>query len=113
MARSSTTVLAEEKQAFWKLQRPPGDNVAMDTGEQVAAEIIDAIRSGRDIWVFDQILQGPDRLEQARKLVLERRAACSDPDEVAFLTSIIGRLETERTVGRIVDETQDVLQMRE
>ena len=85
----------------------------MDTGEQVAAEIIDAIRSDRDVWVFDQILQGPDRLEHARKLVLERRAACSDPDEVAFLTSIIGRLETERTVGRIVDETQDVLQMRE
>jgi hypothetical protein len=65
----------------------------MDTGEQVAAEIIDAIRSDRDVWVFDQILQGPDRLEHARKLVLERRAACSDPDEVAFLTSIIGGLE--------------------
>jgi hypothetical protein len=58
----------------------------MDTGEQVAAEIIDAIRAGRDVWVFDQILQGPDRLEHAR-------AACSDPDEVAFLTSIIGGLE--------------------
>jgi hypothetical protein len=35
--------------------------LAMDTGEQLAAEIIDAIRSGRDVWVFDQILQGPDR----------------------------------------------------
>jgi hypothetical protein len=74
-------------------RRPPGDNVAMDTGEQVAAEIIDAIRSGRDVWVFDQILQGPNRLEHARKLLLERRAACSDPDEVAFLTNIIGGLE--------------------
>ena len=67
----------------------------MNTGEQLAAEIIDAIRSGRDVWVFDQTLQGPDRLEHARKLLLEERAACSDPDEVAFLTSIIGGLERQ------------------
>jgi hypothetical protein len=65
----------------------------MDTGEQLAAEIIDALRSGSDVYVFDQILQGPHRLEHARKLLLEKRAACSDPDEVAFLTSIIGALE--------------------
>jgi hypothetical protein len=38
----------------------------MDTREQLVAEIIDAIRSGRDVWVFDQILQDPDRLEHAR-----------------------------------------------
>ena len=66
----------------------------MDTGEQLAADIIDAIRSGRDVWVFDQMLQGSDRLEHARKILFERRSACSDPDEVAFLTSIIGRLES-------------------
>jgi hypothetical protein len=65
----------------------------MDSGEQTAAEIINAIRSGRDVWVFDQILQGPDRLEHARRLLLERRASCSDPDEVAFLTSIVRALE--------------------
>ena len=59
----------------------------------MAAEILDAIRTGRDVWVFDQILQGPDRLEYARKLLLERRAVSSDPDEVAFLTSTIERLE--------------------
>jgi hypothetical protein len=81
------------KREFRKLQRPPGDNVAMDTGEQLVAEIIDAIRSGRDVWIFDQILQGPDRLEHARKLLRERRDACSDPDEAAFLTSVIGSLE--------------------
>jgi len=65
----------------------------MNTGEQIAAEIIDAISSGRDVWVFDQILQGPDLLEHACRLLLERRAVSSDPDEVAFLTSIIERLE--------------------
>jgi hypothetical protein len=77
---------AAMKRGYRKL--PPGDNVVMDSGEQMAAEIINAIRSGRDVWVFDQILQGPDRLEHARRLLLERRAACSDPDEVAFLTNI-------------------------
>jgi hypothetical protein len=65
----------------------------MDTGEQLVAEIIEAIRSGRDVWIFDQILQGPDRLEHARKLLRERRDASSDPDETAFLTSVIGSLE--------------------
>jgi hypothetical protein len=40
-----------------------------------------------------RLLQGPDRLEHARKLLVERCAACSDPNEVAFLTSIIEELE--------------------
>ena len=71
----------------------PGDNVAMDTGEQLASDIIDAITSGRDVWVFDQILQGPDRMEHARRILFEKRAACADPHEVAFLASIIGGLE--------------------
>ena len=65
-----------------------------EAGEQLAAEILDAIRTGRDVWVFDQILQGPDRLEYARKLLLERRAACSDPTEATLLSSIIGGLES-------------------
>ena len=81
------------RRGFRKLHPVPGDNVAMDAGEQLGTDIIDAIKSDRDVWVFDQILQGPDRLEHARKILLERRDACSEPDEVAFLTSIIGKLE--------------------
>ena len=73
-----------------------GDNVGMDAGEQLAAEILDAIRSGRDLYVFDQVIEGPDRLERARKVLIEKRDARSDPDEVAFLTSIIRGLEKGR-----------------
>jgi hypothetical protein len=65
----------------------------MDAGEQLAAEILDAIRAGRDIWEFDQYIVGPESLERARKLLIEKRDACSDPDRAAFLTSIIGGLE--------------------
>ena len=65
----------------------------MDAEEQLAAEILDAVRSGRDIWVFDQFIGGPDRLERARKVLIEKRDACSDADESAFLTSIIRGLE--------------------
>jgi hypothetical protein len=84
------------KRRFRKLQPAPGDNVGMNTGGQLAAEIIDVIKSGSDVWVFDQLLQGSDRLEHACKLLLEKRAACSDPDEAAFLTSIIDGLEKQR-----------------
>jgi hypothetical protein len=65
----------------------------MDTGEQFAAEILDAIRSGRDLWVFDQFIEGPDRLESARKVLIEECDARADPDEAAFLTSVIRGLE--------------------
>ena len=65
----------------------------MDAGEQLAAEILDAVSSGRDLWVFDQFIEGPDRLERARKVLIEKRDACSDADEAAFLTSIIHGLE--------------------
>ena len=69
----------------------------MDTGEageQLAAEILDAIRSGGDLYVFDHYLgAGPDCLERARRLVIQRRDACSDPDEAACLTSTIRALE--------------------
>ena len=73
-----------------------GDNVEMDAGEQLAAEILDAIRSGRDLWVFDQFIEGPDRLERARQVLIEKRDACSDPDEVVFLTGVIRGLEEGR-----------------
>jgi hypothetical protein len=68
----------------------------MDAGEQLAAEILDAIRSGRDLWVFDQFIEGPDRLERARQVLIEKRDAESDPDEAAFLASIIRGLENGR-----------------
>ena len=59
----------------------------------MAADILHAIRSGRDLWLFDQVVEGPDRLERACNLLIERRAACSDPDEAAFLTTVIRGLE--------------------
>jgi hypothetical protein len=68
----------------------------MDVGEQLAAEILDAIRSGRDLWVFDQFIEGPDRLERARQVLIEKRDAESDPDEAAFLASFIRGLENGR-----------------
>jgi hypothetical protein len=58
-----------------------------------AAGILDAIRSGRDIWVFDQYIGGPDNLERARKVLIEKCEACSDLYSAAFLTSIIRGLE--------------------
>jgi hypothetical protein len=61
----------------------------MDAGEQLATEILDAIGSGRDLYVFDQYIVGPDSLKRARKVLIEKRDACLDPDEAAFLTSII------------------------
>ncbi len=76
-----------ETTAFW------GDNIVVDTGQNVLAHLIDAIKSGRDVWVFDQILMGPDRLKHAREILIDRRAGCSDPDDAAFLTGIIGELE--------------------
>jgi hypothetical protein len=36
-------------------------NIGMDPGEQLAADILDAISSGRDLWVFDRYNRGPDR----------------------------------------------------
>ena len=68
----------------------------MDAGEQLAAEILDAIRSDRDLYVFDQFIEGPDRLERARQVLIEKRDARSDSDEVAFLTSVIRGLEKGR-----------------
>ena len=68
----------------------------MDAGERLAAEILDAISSGRDLWVFDQLIEGPDRLKRARKVLIENRGARSEPDEAAFLTSVIRELENWR-----------------
>jgi hypothetical protein len=65
----------------------------MDHGEQLAAEILDAIRLGRDIYVYDQFIKGPDSVGQACQVLIEKRDVCADPDEVAFLNSIIRGLE--------------------
>jgi hypothetical protein len=45
--------------------------------------------------VFDQVIEGPDRLQRARKVLIEKRDVCSDSYEAAFLTSIIRALENE------------------
>ena len=59
----------------------------------MAAEILAALKSGRDLYLFDRFIAGPDRLECARKVLIERRDARSDPDEAAFLSSVIRGLE--------------------
>ncbi len=69
----------------------------MDIGEQLAASIIDGIKSGRAVYVFDQILQAPEPLEHARRILSERRAACDDPEEAALLTGIIEKLESGKS----------------
>ena len=64
----------------------------MDAGE-LAAIILDAIRSGRDLYLYDRYIIGPDGSQRAREVLIEKRDACSDPDEVVFLTGVIRGLE--------------------
>ena len=68
----------------------------MDAAEQFAEQILDAIESGCDLWMWDQYVEGPHWLECARKLLIERRAACSDPEETAFFNRVIQFLEKDR-----------------
>ena len=68
----------------------------MDHGEELAAEILGAISLGRDIYVYDEFIAGPDRVERAYQVLTEKRDACSDPDDAAFLTSIIRGLDKGR-----------------
>ena len=67
----------------------------MDADEQLAAEFLDAVRAGWNLYVSDQFIEGPNRLERALEVLIEERDACSDPDESAFLTRIIRRLEKQ------------------
>ena len=69
-----------------------GDNAGMDAGE-LAAAILDAVRSGRDLYLYDRYIAGPGASQRAREMLIERRGASSDPDEVAFLTSVIRALD--------------------
>ena len=64
----------------------------MDARE-LAGEILNAIRSGRDLYLYDHYISGPDRMQCAREVLIEKRDACSDPDEVVFLTGVIRGLE--------------------
>ena len=67
----------------------------MGAGELVAI-ILDAISSGRDLYLYDQYIIGPEARQHARKVLIEKRDSCSDPDEEAFLTSVIRGLEEGR-----------------
>ena len=67
----------------------------MDAGELVA-KILDAISSGRDLYLYDRYIIGPDARQRAREVLIEKRDACSDPDDEAFLTSVIQGLEEGR-----------------
>jgi hypothetical protein len=62
-------------------------------GEQVAEYILDAIRSGRDLYLCDQFIAGPDRLDCAINLLTEQRDASADPNDVALLAAVICALE--------------------
>ena len=56
-----------------------------------AAEIRRTIDLGRDLYVLDHYIVGPDCLEQARKVLA--RDACADPERAAFLAAILHGLE--------------------
>ena len=71
------------------------DNVGMDAGELVT-KILDAVRSGSDLYLYDHYIIGADSTQRARAVLIEKRDACSDPDEMAFLTSVIRGLEEGR-----------------
>jgi hypothetical protein len=64
--------------------------------EELAAKILDAVRSGSDLYLYDYYIKGPDGGQRVREVLIEKRDACSDPDEVAFLTSVIRGLEEGR-----------------
>jgi hypothetical protein len=71
------------------------DNTGMDAGELVTS-ILGAIGSDRDLYLYDHYIIGPDARQRAREVLIEKRGACTDPDEVAFLTSAIQGLEEGR-----------------
>jgi hypothetical protein len=71
-----------------------GDDIGMESEDQIVASIVGAIRSEADVYVFDQVIEGPDKLQKARKLLIDRRQAVQDPEEAAFLTRIIEQLGT-------------------
>jgi hypothetical protein len=75
----------------------------MDAGEQLAAEILDAIRSGRDLWVFDQVIEGSDRFERARNVLIEKRDA---PNASAIPGRFFESMQMNRS-GRFIASKRD------
>jgi hypothetical protein len=67
----------------------------MDAGEFIA-NILEAIGSGRDLYLYDHLIIGPGARQRAREVLIEKRNACSDPDKLVFLTSVIHGLEEGR-----------------
>jgi hypothetical protein len=67
----------------------------MDAEELIAA-ILDATTSGRDLYLYDHYIIGPDSRQRAREVLIEKRDACSDPEEAALLTTVIRGLEEGR-----------------
>jgi hypothetical protein len=64
----------------------------MDAGA-LKAEILDAIRSGRDLYLYDHYIIGPDAKQRALEVLIEKRDGCSDSEEAAFLADVIRCLE--------------------
>jgi hypothetical protein len=61
---------------------------------EFTTKMLEAIRSGGDLYVRDQYITGPDRVKQARELLIKQRDACSDPDEAHLLNDTIRELGT-------------------
>ena len=72
----------------------------MDAGE-LSGKILDAIKLGHDLYLYDHYIIGPDAMQRAREVLIERCNTCSEPDEVAFLRSVLRGLD-ERPIG-VVD----------
>ena len=64
--------------------------------EELVAKILVAISSGRDLYVYDRYIIGPNAKQRAREVLIEKRDACSDPDQMALLTSVIEQLNADR-----------------
>jgi hypothetical protein len=64
----------------------------MDAGDQLASEIITAIKAARDAWVLITTFRDP-AIWKTPEGCRRKGVACSDPDDLGFLTSIIDGLE--------------------
>jgi hypothetical protein len=73
----------------------------MDAGEQPAAEILDAINSGRDLYLYDHYIIGEHARQRACEVLIEKRDTCSDPDEAALLARVISELEKDEGHDRL------------
>ena len=65
----------------------------MNRGAESAAEIREAIRLRRELYIFDQFVEGPDQLGRARQILIERRDAALDPAQRSLIDGILAELE--------------------